>query len=501
VTSSVRQVLALVVVRWQMLRSPGARVGTVLTAGVVLWLLQAVSRAGTLLDEAVLVTALEVAPGAFLGFGVLALIAPLTAGGGHHIVPPDELVAFPVRPATHFLAGLLLAPVNLVWAVQLLALVALTSVLTAGGSFALAAITTAAFVAALTVSGQAVAWLVVGARQSRRGRMAVGCLTSTLLGGALVLAQSGNLGLLVDATAADELILTLIAAGSGDVARWWPATACLLAVSAVAYVVGSVACGWALRRPSDARMLRHTATLRRRRPPSTPLRALLAADRASVWRAPALRRGGLVLVLLPGLAVATLQVPWESLIVLPGLVAAGAGLLFGVNAFALDASGSLWLASLPVSPRLRLLSKGLVLAETVVAAVVVAALAGAVRSTTAPTPAQLTAVVGAGAACAAVVIALSLRSSLARPHRAELQGPRDAVAPPGALAAASARLALPCAAIGMLIAASANTDTAWLPLLVAVPIVLAAVLSVMRTVRRWDDPHLRARVLQTVAAG
>jgi hypothetical protein len=228
---------------------------------------------------------------------------------------------------------------------------------------------------------------------------------------------------------------------------------------------------------------------------------MVAVDRASVWRAPALRRGGLVLLLLPGLAAAGLRVPWESLIVLPGLVAAGAGLLFGINAFALDASGSLWLASQPVPPRLVLLSKTIVLAETVLAAVVVAALAAAVRATDAPTAAQLTAVVGSGLACASVVVASCLRSSIRRPHKAELHGPRDAVAPPGALAVASVRLAVPCAVVGMVLATASHTGVAWVPPVVAAPVVLAAGLSAARTARRWDSPVLRARVVATVASG
>jgi predicted permease len=241
--------------------------------------------------------------------------------------------------------------------------------------------------------------------------------------------------------------------------------------------------------------------VRRRAAYASPLRSLIAVDRASVWRAPALRRGGLVLLLLPGVVAAGLRVPWESLIVLPGLVAAGAGLLFGVNVFALDSSGSVWLASLPVQPRLLLLSKLVVLSETVLLAVLVAGVSAALRSPGPPTAAQVTAVIGSGLACAAVVVALSLSSSVRRPHRADLHGTRDAVMPPGALAAASLRLAVPCALVGMVIAASSYLGTAWFPLLLAVPIMLTALLSVLRSVRRWEDPIARARVVQVVATG
>lgn len=500
-TSPLRQLAALLRLRWQMLRTPGAKLGTVLAGLLLAWLLRAVADSGELLQQEVLATAIELAPGAFLGFGVLAVIAPLTAGGGHQVVPPDELLAFPIRAPTHFLGGLLLAPVNLVWALQLLVLVGLTAYLTLDGSFWGGAVTTLAFVACLTVLGQALAWLVVGARQSRTGRRTVATVGGAAGVTALGVLHTGAIPAVIDASGAWHVVRAVVAGSAFNHAIWLPTTVGLLAATAAGLVLGSWSCAWALRRPSDARSQRHTAPVRRRSARRGPLRELIAVDRASVWRAPALRRGGLVLLLLPGIVAATLQVPWESLIVLPGLVAAGAGLLFGVNAFALDASGSVWLASMPVAPRLLLLSKLVVVTETVLVAVAVAALAGAVRSPNDPTGAQLTAIAGAGLACAAVVVALSLSSSVRRPHRAELHGPRDAVAPPGALAAASARLAIPCALVGMVIASSAHLRMAWLPLALAVPITLAAVLSILRSARRWEDPGVRARVVQVVASG
>lgn len=500
-TGALQQVAALLALRWRMLRSPGGRVALVLSLALVAWLVRLIVLSARVAEPAALSTAVDIAPGAFLGFAVLALVAPLTAGGGHQVVPPDELVAYPVRPSTHFLGGLLLAPVNLVWVIQLLFLIGLTAYITEGGNRALGMTTTVAFVCCVTVVGQALAWLIVGARQSRTGRRIVAGMAAGVVVSAVVLVREGAVGELVR-EGPTYYVATAVLAGSGEfLSYWWKPTAAVVALTLVGYAAGTSACAWALRRPGDLGPATHTTAVRRRREPATPLSALLATDRSSIWRAPALRRGGLVLVLLPGVIAATLAIPWESLIVLPGLVAAGAGLLFGINAFALDASGSVWLASLPVSHRLLLLSKGLVLTETVLVAVVVAGLAGTVRSGEPPTATQAMAVVGSALACAAIVIAVCLRLSLRRPHRADLRGPRDAVAPPGALAAASLRLAVPCALTGMVIAASAATEVVWFPLLLAAPVMLTAVLSVMRTVRRWDDPLVRARVVQTVASG
>jgi hypothetical protein len=231
------------------------------------------------------------------------------------------------------------------------------------------------------------------------------------------------------------------------------------------------------------------------------LRELVAVDRASVWRAPALRRGAVVLAVLPGLLAAGAALPWSSLVVLPGLVAGGPALLFGVNAFSLDASGALWLASLPSEPALLLRSKALVLTETVLGAVVVACGAGSVRSPGSPTAAELTALASSVLLCTAVVVVLALHASLRRPFRADLRGPRDAVAPPGALALASLRLALPTAVVGVVLSAAAGTGVWWLPPALALPLLGLCAVSAVRTARRWADPVHRSFVVHTVANG
>ena len=113
------QVRALVALRWRMVRRTSTRVGLLALAAAVpllAWLML-VARNGA--EEAALVAAIDAAPAAFLGFGALAVVAPLSASSGSELVPSSQLVAYPIRPATHFLSSLVLAPVNLVWVVQL----------------------------------------------------------------------------------------------------------------------------------------------------------------------------------------------------------------------------------------------------------------------------------------------------------------------------------------------------------------------------------------------
>jgi hypothetical protein len=208
-----------------------------------------------------------------------------------------------------------------------------------------------------------------------------------------------------------------------------------------------------------------------------------------------------VLAVLPGIGAAGAAVPWESLTILPGLVAAGAGLLFGVNAFALDGAGALWMASLPHRPRLVALAKTLVLTETVLAAVVLVAIAGALRSPGEPMASQVVAVVLSALACTAVVVAISLSCSVHRPHHALLLSPRDSIAPPGALALASLQLSAPAALVGVLFSGAGQSGTVWAPVLLAVPVLAGCLVSLNRSLARYDQPGPRAHVVRVVSAG
>jgi hypothetical protein len=498
VTGALTQLRALGWIRWQMVRSPGARVAICLAPILLIWFVQLAVGSVTALTEPALVAALELAPAAFLGFGVLAVIAPLTAGGGNEIVPTSQLVAFPVRPRTLFLGGLLLAPANLVWVVQLLVLAAETSYLTLHSHRLAGGLTTTTFVVCLTILGQALAWTVVGLRQTRIGRRVVAVLLVLLVTGAVVVVR-GGFGDTVLAASPTHVVVRAIQAGPGT--RWLVTTAAMVVAGALGIALGARACAWAIARPSDVTSTGTAVAVRRRPARRTALAELVAVDRASVWRASALRRGGLVLAVLPGVAAIGAAVPWQSLVILPGLVAAGSGLLFGVNAFCLDAGGAVWLASLPHDPRLLARAKLRVLVETVAASIAVVLVAGSLRSPGTPTPAQVTAILSAALASGALVVATCLALSVRRPHRADLNGPRDAVAPPGALALASVRLALPAGVIGLILEAASQSNVWWVPPVVAAPIVAGALLSLSRSFARYGNPLVRSVIVQTVSAG
>jgi hypothetical protein len=499
-TPASAQLRSLLRLRWTMVRSARVRVLLGLSGLLMLYLAVAVARSGDGIERAKLDTAVELAPVAFLGFAVLAVIAPLTAGGGNEVFPPDQLTPFPIRPRTQFLGGLALAPLNLVWVLQLLTLTAETAYVSRGGSGWRAASTATGYVVCATVLGQALSWWVAGLRQTRNGRRLVTALAALGLVGSVLVIRLGLGHVIVDRTPTRTLVHA-VAARPDELTRWALTTGALLLLTVAGLWLGTSLCDWALRRPTDVTARVDLGPVRRRAPRTGRLAELVAVNRASAWRAPALRRGGLVLAILPGIGAAGAGVPWESLTILPGLVAAGAGLLFGVNAFALDGSGALWMASLPHPPRLVALAKVIVLAETVAAAVALAALAGGIRSPGGPTPTQLSAIVFSGLACTAVVVAVGLSCSVRRPHHALLRSPRDSIAPPGALALASLQLSAPAAFVGLLFSGAAQTGVVWLPPLLAVPVIALALASLQRSLATYDKPLPRARVVAVVSAG
>jgi hypothetical protein len=182
-------------------------------------------------------------------------------------------------------------------------------------------------------------------------------------------------------------------------------------------------------------------------------------------------------------------------------VAAGSGLLFGVNAFALDGAGAVWVATMPHDPRSTLVAKLLVVAETCLVAVLLAVGLAATQTGGLPTPAEGVGLAGSVLGATALVVATCARLSVSRPHKADLRGPRDTPAPPATMAVYSLRLALATTWSGLAFLL-ASASGSWPAGVAATLGVLAlAVRSLVRTLRAWSDPVGRSRVVTTVAYG
>ena len=498
-TSQLGPLLAL---RWRMVRSPRARRGF-LALGVTTPLLALLAAAaGRIAPDGARSEVTLLAPTALIPMAVLAVLAPLVAGGGNELFPDDHLAAYPVSSRTLYAASLVLTPLNLAWVTQVIGLVGLAAFIAERGELVvLPVLTFLAYVVLVTVAGQAAGWWLTGVRQHRAGRVITWAAAAALGLGGVLMVSTGRLGVVLDNTPTTPVIVGALNGSEGNWRPWILTTGVLLALSVLAYLVGARACDWALRQPGDATRRSETLRVTFRHRGGSARAQLLATDRASVWRSPSLRRGLLVLGILPGLVAAAAGLDWTSLVLLPALVAAGAGLLFGVNVFCLDGSGAVWLASNPGAAATLFWCKAQVVAEGGLVAIAATVAAGSLRADRAPTAGEAAAILACAATTLLLVLATCMRLSVDRPHRADLRGPRDTPAPPGAMAAYSVRLAVSATLTGMLFSAlSGLSDWRWAAAL-ALPLGLLSLRRLLSSARKWSDPAVRSRVVATVASG
>ena len=496
------QVLPLVRLRWRMVRSTRARWGFGLLASSIPVLCLVAVLVGLLAPRERSFDVLLLAPTAYLSVAVLAVLAPLVAGGGNELFPQEQLSAYPITARTQYLASMALTPLNLAWTSQVVALLGLTAYVGGPTAFVpLALVTCLAYVGFVTIAGQALAWGVVGLRHRPRGRVVTWAAAIGIGTSAVLVLVTENVSSVLDEAPTTDVVIGALAGANADLGRWAATTAVLAVLALVADRAGRRLCQWALRQPGDAAGGIDAHTVRRRIRARNDRGELLAVDRASVWRSQSLRRGLVVLGVLPGLIAAAAGLDWPSLVLLPGLVAAGSGLLFGVNAFCLDGSGAVWLASLPRRPSVAFWCKAQVVAEACLVAISITVLAGSLRAGRLPTTAE-----AAAMACCAVVallrvVAFCMEWSVSRPHRADLRGPRDTPAPPGVMAAYSVRLAVSTTLVAVFFSALAEVASWEWPVLFAVPFVLLSLRRLARASSRWQDAFVRSRVVTTVASG
>jgi hypothetical protein len=438
-----------------------------------------------------------------LAFILLCIIAPIVAGGGTELIPESQLVAFPVTERTLVRLSLVLAPLNVTWYLQVLLLSAATAYAVRGpGGPGLPLVVLLAFLAACTTVGHCVGWALVGLRRTRAGRVSTWALLGVLVALSLWIIVTDRAPGLLDSSPTVRVLGAQLSAARLDHGGYLY----VLAVLAVAAVLGYLAtvrvASWALRRPGDVGADGSLSRpLPRRTRERDELGSLLAVDRASVWRSPPLRRGLLILAVLPVTAAVIASLPWSSIALLPPLVSSGAALLFGVNALSLDGSGAVWVATLPHDPQLVLRAKARVVLEVIGGAVLLVLVGSALRASTTPDLVDVACAVGASVGCTAVVVATCMRLSVTKPHRAELRGPRDTPAPPGSMALYSVRLATVTTLAGLVYSLATYGRTLTVPLLMTTALVAWALVSWSRTKRLWAAPETRARVVSTVASG
>lgn len=411
---------------------------------------------------------------AFVALVMVGASGAIASGGGRELLARDPAAVHPISPVTDHLGALLLAPLGAGWLIQAWVLLVLVAAVAGPGAQPVAL----GWLAAATALAQAVGW----AAEYLRRRRVPAWLALPLAG----------LGAAPAGTVADVV-------RAGSVAERGLAALALLGATALLVAVGALLAVVTARRVPRDETRRETAQHAPRSLPGSDLAVLRRTDRASVWRSVPLRRGTVLLALAPGTVALAGGLPWSALVLLPGLVASGCVLLFGVNLWCLDGRGMLWRESLPVAPRTVVVARMLVLAELLLGAGLATLALGALRAGR-PTTAEALAVVLALLVTVAQSVSAALRWSLAHPYAVDLRSARATPAPPLAMVGYSLRLAVTTTLSGLLLAGFAGVGRADLVVGSAAALLAVAVVRILREGRRWADPVRRAAVVAVVAA-
>ena len=435
-------------------------------------------------------------PTIMAGFLVLVLLGAVASGGGRELIAREQAVPFPLSPTTDHLGALLLAPLNIAWLLQCWGLLGATSFALGPGKLWAAEIGMLLWVFVATAISQVVAWTAEAIRRRPHGIVVVRAVMVLVGGTAAWLQITHRFAELLDRVPTTWIYVAEL---NGFTWMWAGRMLVLLGMLVLAVVLGAVPTHLAARRtPRDESRI-ETGSYQPRAMARTMWGALVRVDRGSVWRAVPIRRGMAVLSVGPGVVAVAGGLGWDTMTVLPGLVASGGALLFGVNAWCLDGRGALMRESMPVSPSTTFLARAYVLAEILAGASLVTVVLAALRAGV-PDSAELTALGCTLAVVTLQVVAAAMRWSSARPFPVDLRSARATPAPPLVMVGYSARLALSTTLTGLVFSGASKAPMWQLPLLVAIPFLVWSGIRLVRAHDRWVDPVRRARVTMTVAA-
>ncbi len=435
-------------------------------------------------------------PTALAGFLILTTVSAAASGGGRELLARDPASVYPISATTDHLGALILAPLNIAWMIQAWGLLGVTAfALGPGVGLARAQAVVVVWLILATAFAQVLAWSLEAARRVPHGVGGVRALTVAVIGITLGLQISGNLLRVFDQLPTRTVVVAMI---TGSVVVWAVTLISLMGIALVTIAIGAVPAHVAARRVPKDELSVETGHFQARTMPRSPLAGLVRTDRASVWRAVPMRRGLAVLAIGPGIVAILGNLPWSSMTILPGLVASGGALLFGVNSWCLDGRGALWRESLPVDPRDVFDARTLVLAEFLLAASFVTIALGAVRAGV-PSVTEATAIVCTLLVVTVQVVAAGMRWSAQNPYAVDLRSARATPAPPLSMVGYSTRLAISTTMTGLVFSGLAQVPGWHYSVLIAVPFLAWSGTRLLRTRAAWIDPVQRARIITTVA--
>jgi hypothetical protein len=446
-------------------------------------------------EEGYALDALVLLPAAMAGFLLLAIASAVASGGGRELLSREHAVAFPVSSTTDHLGALLLAPLNIAWLLQAWFVLGATAYALEGKNLLPAQIGMLLWICAATAIGQVVAWSMEAIRRTPRGIVVVRGIGLALVAAAVGVQITGNMGNLLDSLATRRLAIALTDGWSRE---WFVGVTVELLVFVGAVALGAWPAYLAARRPPRDELRVESGNYAARRLPRSAFAGLVRTDRGSIWRAVPMRRGLAVLAIGPGLVALAGNLTWSQMTILPGLVASGGALLFGVNSWCLDHRGGLWRESLPVSPALVFGARTWVLTEFLMVASFTTIVLAGLRAGL-PTAAELSALLCTWIVVVMQVVSAAMRWSSKRPFAVDLRSARATPAPPVVMVGYSTKLAVTTTLTSLIFSGLALADTWQFSVLVAVPFVTWSLVRMLHARDAWIDPVQRARVVTTVA--
>ncbi len=450
--------------------------------------------AGT--EEGYALDARLVLPAAMAGLLFLAVASAVASGGGRELLSREHGVAYPVSPTTDHLGALLMAPLNIAWLIQAWVLLGATAYGVERSSLLAAQLGMVVWIALATATGQVLAWSVEAVRRTSHGIAIVRTAGVVLASVAVAVQLTGHVGSVLDALSTRWLVIAFV---DGFGWHWVAAVALELGVLAVAVVAGAVPAHLAARHAPRDELRMETGRYAARRMPRSPFAGLVRTDRGSVWRAVPMRRGVAVLAVGPGVVALAGNLTWSQMTILPGLVASGGALLFGVNAWCLDHRGGLWRESLPIGAATVFAARAWVLAEFLLVASFTTIVLAGLRAGV-PTASELTALLCTWVVVVLQVVSSAMRWSARRPFAVDLRSARATPAPPVVMVGYSTKLAVTTTLTSLVFSGLARVDAWSMSILVATPFVAWSLIRLLRARDTWVDPVARARVVTTVAA-
>jgi hypothetical protein len=434
-------------------------------------------------------------PTAMAAFMFLAIASSVASGGGRELLHREHAVIYPVSPTTDHLGALLLAPLNIAWLLQAWILMGITAYGVERRSLVVSEIGIVIWIVAATAVGQLVAWTVEAIRRTPHGIAVIRSVGLVLASAAVMLQLTHHTFGLLDSLKTRWIVVGYV---DGFRMRWVESIAVELALLVFAVVLGAIPAHLAARRAPRDELRVETGNYLARRLPRSPLAMLVRTDRGSVWRAVPMRRGLAVLAIGPGVVALAGNLDWPQMTILPGLVASGGALLFGVNAWCLDGRGGLWRESLPIGPRVVFAARAWVLTEFLLVASLVTMVLAGLRAGL-PSGSELTALLCTWVVVVLQVVTSAMRWSSRRPFAVDLRSARATPAPPLVMVGYSTKLAVTTTLTSLVFSGLARVPHPEISVLVAAPFVVWSLVRLLHARDSWTDPVQRARVVTTVA--